>query len=258
VSTAWTTAGASMPGARHLSRGAPNQDAFACEHGVAAGRELVLLAVADGAGSAPRSAEGAAIAVGAATAAARARVRTHGVPDDGPGWRALLDAVADELLDRFGAAAGALAPGNAQQFACTLTLAVIADPWVGVLSAGDSFSVIRRRDGSLHLPHAPVHVADDPTRVELIDGPDARSAVVTRVIEDADVTAVALASDGLDRAALRREAGECEPHQPFLGPLLSGVPGSGGSRGLAEFLLADPALADTTDDDRTLVLAVRA
>ena len=65
----WTTAGATAAGDRHLRRGIPNQDAYAYRY--CGGRQrAVILAVADGAGSAARADEGSRLAVNVSVATA--------------------------------------------------------------------------------------------------------------------------------------------------------------------------------------------
>ena len=83
-------------------------------------------------------------------------------------------------------------------------------------------------------------------------------ALVDRRVEE-----LALFSDGLQRLALDY-AGQ-RPHAPFfrsmLSPLLAGgaggADGDGLSRSLAAFL-DSPRVNDRTDDDKTLMLAIRA
>ena len=65
----WTTAGATAAGDSHLRHGIPNQDAYAYRY--CGGRQrAVVLAVADGTGSAPRADEGARLAVSVSVATA--------------------------------------------------------------------------------------------------------------------------------------------------------------------------------------------
>ncbi len=83
------------------------------------------------------------------------------------------------------------------------------------------------------------------------------SSLVIKIVDDAELEAVALASDGLDRAAVVRQGDQARPHAPFLNPLLDQAADRGSSTKLAAYLLADESLSDTTDDDRTLLMAVR-
>ncbi len=78
----WRVRGASIQGYGHLRDGLPCQDAYrhrAVPVAVPEG-DVHVLAVADGAGSRARSAEGAAMAVGMATELLSARVTERGVP----------------------------------------------------------------------------------------------------------------------------------------------------------------------------------
>ena len=64
----WRIATATAPGSSHLSDDIPNQDAVTCQLVQVDDDEVVVVAVADGAGSAARSDEGSQIAVRAALA----------------------------------------------------------------------------------------------------------------------------------------------------------------------------------------------
>src|SRR6185436_9273324 len=81
----WRLLGASVTGTSHLKSGLPCQDAHAC-------RALpggVILAVADGAGSAERSAEGARCAADSVLTALEASL-ADGWPADPSPWRELF------------------------------------------------------------------------------------------------------------------------------------------------------------------------
>ena len=75
----WLVAGATAPGVSHVRHSRPNQYAYA--YNVVAGRPIANLAVADGAGSAPRYDEGSRLAVTTAIAAVNKEVAKGG-------WRA--------------------------------------------------------------------------------------------------------------------------------------------------------------------------
>src|SRR3954462_10097309 len=136
----WRVHGVSVQGYSHLRDGVECQDAH--RHAEVPGSGAHVLAVADGAGSRPRSAEGSALAVGLATDTFVERVSRDGVPDGPGGWRRLLTAGHTAASSAFLAAVQRLGR-DPRDFATTLTTVVWAPPWLGVASIGDGFVVAR-------------------------------------------------------------------------------------------------------------------
>lgn len=260
-SSGWTITAASAVGARHLARGRPCEDAFGHARWTEFGdADVALLAVADGAGSLAGAAEAATLAVGLTVECAERRLQ-RGLPTDGREWRRFLEALQDDIAERFRDSARVREAGTATgRLGTTLVVALLSDRWVGVVAIGDSFAVLRLADGSLHAPLLPTHANDVVTGTELLSSTgrtDVRRAARIFVVEESSVDAVVLISDGVERALIQR--GEVDVvHAPFLDPIIDEARTPGGaSEGLATFLLTDPDLTSTTDDDRTMVLAVR-
>lgn len=256
MNSAWALRGASMPGERHLADAGACEDAFsAAALASADGEVTIALCVADGAGSVERAAEGAAVAAGTAMASTRTRL-AEGVPDTGDGWREVIRAIAEDVDSGLRASAEALGCPP-REFGCTLGIALLSAPWLAMLIVGDAFCIVRREDRSLHVPLTPLSDSVDPSRTVLLPDLDCVSHAGIAVIEDPSIEALALSSDGLARSALLRTATGPEPYGPFLHPVLDGVRASDSSTPLARFLLMDKRVTETTDDDRTLVTAVR-
>jgi hypothetical protein len=253
--SAWAIRAASMPGARHLADAGACEDAFSAAALSYPGGEVIALFVADGAGSALRAAEGAAVAAGTAMASARRRLAER-APDTGAGWRDVIRAVADDVLAGLWTSAEALGC-LPRDLGCTLGVALLSAPWLAMLMVGDAFGVVRRDDRSLHVPLNPLNDGVDPSHTVLLPDPDCLSKAGIAVIEDPAIEALALSSDGLARSALLRTDAGLEPYAPFLHPVLDGVRSGDSSAPLARFLLMDKRVTETTDDDRTLVMAVR-
>ena len=95
----WLVHGLSLPGYGHLRDGVECQDA--CRHGLVEAAGAQVLAVADGAGSRARSAEGAALAVGLAVEVLGERLAAHGAPASPRAWRALLAESYEDLVAAF-------------------------------------------------------------------------------------------------------------------------------------------------------------
>lgn len=231
---AWLTHAATRTGPHHRTRQEPNQDAYA--HAVL--DEALVVAVADGAGSLPRSGEGAQLAT--TVAVQHVLGRLQGDPN------VHHDALADIVDEAAAAARSAILDlPFAREAGCTLTLVVATEAGWAACLVGDSFAVLDHGD-----------------RYELLR-PDAAGeyANITRLLTSADpdpwlfsgphpVTGVAASSDGLAWATLDRD----EPHAAFYRPLFT--------RAAADDLDLDGLFAhmDTAgklDDDTTLVVATR-
>ncbi len=285
--SAWRVVGASVAGTGHVRSGLPCQDAHAFR--VLPDGTLVA-AVADGAGSAARAAEAAAAAVahavaaiadalGAAVAVADpARNRGHGIggigsdlgipPDTGGvretghGGDMAADGYRLALDTGFRAARAALEDlavatwEPLRAFACTLTCAVAGPDALGVAQIGDGIAVARRDGGDLFAASRP-QKGEYANEAHFLTRADAL-ARVEHTVASGRADAVGLTTDGLLRLALRWP--ELAPHAPFWTPLLAfaaraGDPTWAGAQ-LAGFL-GSPRVAARTDDDTTLVLAVR-
>jgi serine/threonine protein phosphatase PrpC len=250
----WQVAAASVAGTSHLATGLPCQDAHAwqlCADGT------LLAACADGAGSAARSGEGARLVVDAALAALVESLAELS-PDSAEAWAELLRAV-------FEAARGALvvlAEAEVEAlraFSTTLSVVAVNDSWLAAGHNGDGFVVVQQA-GALRLLAAPAR-GEFANEVAFLTAPDGLDHV-TVLAESADeVTGLVLSTDGLLRLALALPA--AVPHAGFIEPLLgfareAGRPedGSTASAHLADWL-ASAAVNARTDDDKTLVLAVR-
>ncbi|TVQ58542.1 MAG: protein phosphatase 2C domain-containing protein [Rhodobacteraceae bacterium] len=244
----WTVAAATRRGESHARRGERGQDAAR----VLLDGPTLIAVVSDGAGSAPRGGAGAALACRVVAEAARAAVAAAGsvgaLADDAPAaWLA-----AARARIAFAATARDLRP---RDFAATLALAVSDGVDTLVAHVGDGAVVGRDADGwrALSWPDGGEHAG---ATFFLTDENPA-----LRVIRaEAPVDALALLTDGIERLVLDFAA--LEPHAPFFdrmtAPLATAAPGRDAAlgRALAAWLGAE-AVAARTDDDRTLVLALR-
>lgn len=241
----WHAVAVSVAGSGHRARGLPCQDASDV---VVLPDGTLLAAVADGAGSAPCSAEGARLAVGTAL---------HVLWDalDGPGPRdvptVLTEAYrqARDVIAEVAAAAGR----PARDYATTLLVAVADADALHVAQTGDGAIVVRNADGGFAAATVPQNgeYANETFFVTMpdSDGPRHRATLPP-------AAGLALTTDGLLPIAV--DLATMTPHAPFFAPLLAHVavvPDGGVGAGLARFLTAD-RVAGRVDDDLTLVLAV--
>lgn len=249
--TVWRIVGASVAGTSHRARAAGRQDAFASR---ALPDGTLILAVADGAGSAPRSAEGATRAAEHVVHSLRRMILKRCPQTDADWerviWRACLNARLSVLaLARF-------ARRPPRDFATTLTCAVLTDERLIVGQVGDGLAVVRDVGGVLHAPVRPSRgeYANETAFLTMPGMTHALQVVVTPVRGQA----VAVTTDGLLRLAAKIPG--YEPFPPFFTPLFAFVEGATdtarAAHALAQFLDSE-RVNGRTDDDKTLVLATR-
>jgi hypothetical protein len=253
--TSWKLAAVAVPGRRHLAAGEPCQDAFCHASFDTPDGEALVAALADGAGSASRAAEGANLAAGMACDIARTSL-VERVPSDGRGWQELAERIVGETMSRLARVAVAIGePRGIAALGSTLTLALIRLPWVCLVSIGDSLAIIVCQDDSAHLlePLVPAHPDGDPTHTLLTSSGPAEVIARIAVVEDGDIAALMLASDGLASAILNGD----RPHPDYVHPLLDQVRSDRDPVELASYLMSDTELVGRSGDDRSLLIAVR-
>ena len=243
--TAWQVVAASKPGVNH--RKGHNEDAWlACSR---LDRSLIL-AIADGAGSARCASAASRLAV----ARARNLLATDPLPSGEP-WHerllTLLREVRSTLL--WEAERG---NGQAHDYATTLLLTVVTTGELATLQLGDGAVVVRHRDGLLERPLQPARGRHAGETV-FVTSDGAMEAARTAVLPARELVGVALLTDGLEPVATSVATGA--PHHPFFNPLFTFAGGDAPvrrSRELGAFL-DTPDLNERTQDDKTLILAVR-
>ncbi|MBV8200991.1 MAG: protein phosphatase 2C domain-containing protein, partial [Acidobacteria bacterium] len=270
AAAAWQLVAASQPGSSHLCRGQPCADR--CE--TARTAEALILVVADGAGSAARGADGAALA--ARTAARVAAAHLRGAPPAPEAPPALQEEVQRELVreilrrtreavqeeialltaaERRAADRKApLKPVPAEAFFSTLLLAILTEASLMAGNIGDGWVVTRDRQGTL-CAVAPPKRDEYVNETFFLTSEGALDEAVIAVAPAAGLDAVALLSDGAAWFAIDLEQGA--PSAPLFARLFefagdSTLSGEAKDRELAAFL-ASPAICRRTDDDKTFV-----
>lgn len=254
----WRVHGMSVEGYRHRRQGLPCQDA--CAHKVSP--SVAVLAVADGAGSRPRSDEGSRLAV--ELAAEHFGRRAAAAAESHPGeavHELLVDAFRDvskEFIDTTGA--------DAADFATTLTVVVLAPGWLGHFTLGDGFVVVRAgtEDGErqFHLLPQAAAASEYSNETVFLTSPDAVRWVRTDCVSDEGIDGVLLSTDGLAQAALNRSgSGAQSPNTSFAEAVFRSLDTPGpvsdsAHDGLAALLRSD-RLTALNADDKTLLRAVR-
>lgn len=242
----WRVIGASVEGSSHRQAGRGCDDA--CGWRQAGG--LLLLAVADGAGSARWGGEGARIAVEAALGAL---------------YDGLLELSLDWglALGRALRAARVVLEAEAyyrgqplREFATTLLLAVADGERLGAVQLGDGAIVARRGGHWQRLTRPNEGEYANETVFLTVSEPQRHAS--SFVGPCGDLEALVLLTDGLEGLALNLREGE--PHAPFF-EALHRFARQGEAVGALEAALrrelASERIEARTDDDKTLLIALR-
>ena len=251
MTTGWTWARARVRGTSHVRTNTRCQDAQRCLT-TAADRPALIAVVADGAGSASHGGAGSALTVRRLSRALSNHAQVYDEPptdDQVWGW-------IDDLRDEIGAVAFARGLTR-RDFATTLVAGLARDGELLLILVGDGVAAIRH-DGAWRVPSWPEHGEYASTTFFLTDDPQPTLRIV-RLTDSFD--ALALMTDGIERIAL--DFASKQPHEPFFTGIIAPVDRSevrghdaALSRSLQAFLDGDSVNA-RTDDDKTLVLAVR-
>jgi hypothetical protein len=262
--------GAKAVGTSHLRAGKGCEDHF---DSVTLPNSIQVLAVADGAGSATRAADGARAVVAAALDVAQRELIDGGIPDSENGWTDLLYAVLDGVrhtVEALTISSLSLLPGDVtpdfetqplqiavpmRDYAATLLLSIVSPEWIGVLQLGDGMIVIETEGGEYRCPLPPSHDSQYINDTHFITDSNYRTVAQCSAVQASGLHGIALLTDGLQ--VLASNMTTQEPHPPFFKPLFAfASQASATSRELEAFLDSD-RVCQRTDDDKTLVLAVR-
>ncbi len=225
----------------------PCQDAHA--HRVLSDTLVVVLA--DGAGSAPHSREGAQRAVAVACDGLSGTL-ARALPLSAVKWRQLMGRVFARARAGVAARAGA---ASLSAWATTLTCVVATPRQLVVGQLGDGLVAAADQDGALFAA-VPPQRGQYANETLFLTGPNALEQIDVQIYPRS-VKALVATTDGLLRLAT---SPGYEPHAPFFAPLTRFV-GQANSTARASGRLAaflrSARVCDRTDDDKTLVVAVR-
>jgi len=285
----WRFVGASVVGTGHVQDGTGCDD---CHAYLEREDGCLLVAVADGAGSATRAADGARHAVDLALQAGNELLSARDLPTSLMDWNTLLrqlvqrirfglqllvqcEARTEASPDVLGATSYAQAPPDGahapdfafssapvcalRQYDTTLICAIMAGEVLAVAQIGDGVVVTQSVKRDLRAVTRPDH-GEYVNGTFFITEDDYLEHVQLAVVSLRDINGIALLTDGLERQALESYASNM-PYEPFFSPLFSfaNQPKTDPhelERELSDFLASERICA-TTDDDKTIVLAVR-
>lgn len=252
--TRWAT------GTRHQQQGMPCQD----YGGDRILNDILVGAVADGAGSAAHAEVGARVAVHAVLdflTASEDWLLKHqkswdSLPQDS------IEALAQKFFGRTVEKVNATLQQQAHQggypvseLACTL-LAVLATPhWIAAMQIGDGFIVVRLHEQEYKLLFHP-DKGEYANQTTFVTSSDALQAMQTRVVVG-QPQFICAATDGLEKVAIRRV--DAMPFPPFFNPLEEYLWETSTPHHDDEYLvsfLESDRLNQRTDDDKTLLLCL--
>ncbi len=263
----WRVVGASVAGTSHRRIGRGCDDSYAYRR---QGKSTLLMAVADGAGSAAQSAEGAARAVQAALDAAEVTLAQQAEPTHEEQWHGILSTVLkavrftlEELASgratSFDRVAGEMELTQQsplvplREFATTLLLTIVTMRWVTVAQIGDGAVVVQHMDGMLQTVTQPGH-GEYINETNFVTDPDYLKWAKYAVLPRMGIHGIALLTDGLQMLAL--DFPKNTPYKPFFTPLFRFAGDHDGTEEELVAFLDSERICARTDDDKTLVLAV--
>ena len=234
----WRAVAVSKIGAAHVLANMPCQDASRCF-----ARDNVLVAcVADGAGSARYSDEGARVAVDEFVAVSQDLLRSGDELDSAEIVSRAFEAARLAVQD--------IAESHLKDYATTL---------LGLVSRKDSFAAIQVGDGAVIVDGEVVvdsHEGEYANETKFITNPDVAPSIFSDCIE---IRRVAIVTDGLENLVLANNGYQRTPHGPFFESMyewLHRFDEPDRTAQLAEFLVSERVRSRTTDDV-TLLLAMR-
>lgn len=252
MDSAWRYVVRSVVGASHTADDTPCQDSSRVRvlEGKAAG--TLVACVADGAGSAKHSAVGSLAACNAIVECVDAYLAAE--DSISAASRETVIQWCDTARRRIEEEAAAR-DAAAAQFATTICVAVLSDSGSCFFQIGDGAIVLQSSAacGAVFWPESGEYI----NTTTFITSKEYRDRLRVHITEQT-FDSVALLTDGIDRLALRFDSET--PHSPFFAPLFQALRSLDDWQTLGtqlEKFLNSPSVAQRSDDDKTLILAVR-
>ena len=251
----WVVVGSSVTGTSHRRASLPCQDSWNhCVEG-----EALIAAVADGAGSAPMSDVGSALAVETSVRAAEIQLKVNHDhaphPLDETCLNRVLRVAAEEtrcVLERE----AELREVELGQLATTLLLAVHTGTILAVGQIGDGATVVADFANAYSTVISPQR-GEYANQTNFLTSNDALSMFQIRTnCVVGNFARLVMFTDGLQDLVL--DASDDSPHVPFFDPLFEWLTRQADREGAAQQLssfLKSPRVSSRTDDDLTLVMA---
>lgn len=252
----WKIAAASVTGTSHVRLGTPCQDyAIARVLVDLDGRDVLLVVVSDGAGSAAKAEIGSSIACTTIAEALEVYLAEGGRVE------AIDTDVAQRWLSMVQGAITAQAEDEAgvvRDYACTLLVAVVGENAAATMQVGDGAMVISEGDG-WSWAHWPQRGEFANTTFFATEERAQRQMAFAR--SKGRIVELAAFSDGIEPLVIQYATQSVfEPFFDKMFPAVRAAKESGLNEELSTALanyLASPSICARTDDDKTLVLATR-
>ncbi|MFM7364043.1 MAG: PP2C family serine/threonine-protein phosphatase [Cuspidothrix sp.] len=221
---------------------------------------VIVGAVADGAGSAKYSHIGSEIAV---KTVIKCFADINELPDKSGFTQPLLEKEAKEVFTKFVKEVikafheKADSKGySINDLACTLLVFIATPEWVAAMQIGDGFIVIRSQDSEYKLLFEP-DKGEFFNETTFVTSANALEEMQVQVISGKQEF-ICASTDGLEKVAIRLS--DWKPHAPFFKPLEEYLretdkPGGNDDNYISDFLNSE-RLNSRTDDDKTLVLCL--
>jgi len=211
--------------------------------------DVLVLAVADGAGSARMSRVGAQTAVNAATSHAAQSLETGLTPRDAV-WESLHHA--RSMVKRVAASLGGSV--DLTDLSCTLLVAVVGPFGLATAQIGDG-AIVVGFDGDRSLANlTPPSTAEYLNVTDFLTSDTFREAAVIRYLDE-QPDRLALMTDGVEHIAITGL--DAQPEQRFFEPLFDRLSRGELHHAQVTKLFRSPRVAAKTDDDMTLTLVCR-
>lgn len=245
----WSVVAASVCGTSHHKAGRSCQDAhyWSTLHD-----DVLVTAVADGAGSAMLGKLGATLAAWSAATTLGAQLQSGTWPENDGDWSPCLVAAVAAAQAALTAEARARQV-ELRELATTLILTVATSACVAVIQIGDGAVVVCDAAGQLFALTAP-DSGEYANETTFLTSPQALAATQVRVWQG-NPRHLVVFSDGLQRLALNMPDGS--PHAPFFLPFFRFVETAtetSEAQAQLEAFLCSRRVRERTDDDLTLLL----
>lgn len=265
----WRALAASVTGTSHLHSGKGCEDAHA--YYIHEASPLLLLAAADGAGTAIYAATGAQTAVQAVLDAANLLLAGQREPDQPDQWSSILSLILrathsrlEQLVEEHRGysqceqgqqtAPQAATPPPLREFATTLLLAIVTPHWLATLQVGDGAIVIYQQDEKI-VSLTPRSQHEYVNETFFVTDEDYLSEANYSSLFCSTLRGIALLTDGLQTIAMHNT--DNSPHAPFFKQMFDFAHNPDMTEAKLRRFLESERVCARTDDDKTLVLAVQ-
>lgn len=255
----WQAIGCSEKGTSHIRYNTPCQDSW--EHKILSNDEVVIGAVSDGMGSAPRSDLGSRMAVNEAIKYLCQHNWLKGTFLDENQARVHFDSLLKDVVTEI----NNLAQKNGypiKHLACTLLVFVATPNWLAAMQVGDGFIVIRTKntkentkDYQLVFPPQKGEYCNETVP---ITSSLARQTMQCQVIKE-PVEFICAATDGIENISLIKREG-WKPYQNFFEPLERKMRSEQTLQEKNKFIsdfLNTAQVNQKTDDDKTVLICLQ-